>query len=191
MSQAAPGYWLSYQVPPKLSDFSRMVKRTPISFSLMAQSRPEKPAPMIMAWKFSAPFYWKWFVIHLIVQVLFAYLRFSLSVKVDKSDKQCKLSCSMKPGPSQVSGCGRGKKSRKGQARDEMHALMATLPFCISGTRGSQSKECVKYESSVWTFLLVSQIKIRLDLFVQFQDYFNLLPFITLRCQGNCCFSIP
>ena len=43
-----PGYWLSYHVPPKHSDFSRIVNFTPISFSLIAASIPENPEPTKM-----------------------------------------------------------------------------------------------------------------------------------------------
>ena len=48
MSQAAPGYWLSRQVPPTSAARSRITKSDkPACCSRMAAPKPPKPAPMM------------------------------------------------------------------------------------------------------------------------------------------------
>ena len=47
-SQAQPGYWLSRQVPPRSSFFSRITKLWwPACFRRIAMQRPENPDPMM------------------------------------------------------------------------------------------------------------------------------------------------
>src|ERR1700761_8068115 len=49
MSQRAPGYRLTSQVPPTFSALSRTSVRTPSSRSRCSMYKPENPAPMMIA----------------------------------------------------------------------------------------------------------------------------------------------